>query len=340
MTFGAYIYISVFLLLMMLISHTYRLRSIDIWQKQKGPRDQKKHTRALIGAMGIYAISPVIVAVLLVTSPFRWLLFVWSKYKLKAEPGEVLEEVLEADFEEGTADEDVVSLASSEDEFVPIPEPKKAKEEERKKEKKGAERKKMSKPKPKPTKDKQQAFGAVEEEIRAGQAAPTAAAAPVPPGALPPVDFRRRTSEVFVPTHVEPEEKPIEAEKEEEEEEEEKKVSKRAKRNQMIKYILDILKKLCLYDPLDRVIVFAGATILILFTTNVNYGILFYSGAPYIEAPYLDFIARDTNRWFECTRDSFTNFSALGMVDFIGLGITAFGVFFQLPTILQLLLDQ
>ena len=79
---------------------------------------------------------------------------------------------------------------------------------------------------------------------------------------------------------------------------------------------------------------FAAATVFCIFTLSANYGILLYSGAPYQEVPLIDWKARSTTEYFQCTADNFVNFSAFGFIvrvsfmkvhsvlqDFVGLAI-------------------
>mmetsp|Transcript_14905 Transcript_14905/g.16854 ORF Transcript_14905/g.16854 Transcript_14905/m.16854 type:complete len:576 (+) Transcript_14905:216-1943(+) len=375
MAFGAYMYISVFMLLMMMVSHTYRLNAIDIWDKVKGPRDQKQHTLALVGAIGVYVVSPVIVIFLLITSPARWLLSCCVcrfKAKVMEEKIEfVLEDKLDLEIDmDGRASEDSDGGDIEEEEDEADDYDDAASEVSI-----GAmDRRRLS---------EALYIDDFDQPMRSGQAAPTPDQ-PVPEMKWPDKKKRaRRRSEAYIPppkpsppppaapakpavadkvekkqkekAKKEEEEKaipddledddflameePIEEARKEKPKKGKKKKKKKKKRKKIFKYILDILKKLCMYDPLDRVIVFAGATILTLFTVQVNYGILLFSGAPYIEAPKIDMLARGTSRYFECTVENFADFNALGVVDFIGLGITVGGIILQLPTVISMILD-
>ena len=59
---------------------------------------------------------------------------------------------------------------------------------------------------------------------------------------------------------------------------------------------------------------FAAATVFCIFTLSANYGILLYSGAPYLEVPLIDWNARSTAIYFECSADNFVDFSAFGLI--------------------------
>eukprot|EP00924_Labyrinthula_sp_SR-Ha-C_P016474 snap_masked-scaffold_6-processed-gene-4.22-mRNA-1 protein AED:1.00 eAED:1.00 QI:0/0/0/0/1/1/2/0/291 len=88
------------------------------------------------------------------------------------------------------------------------------------------------------------------------------------------------------------------------------------------KHVVDTLKNLCLYDPEGKLIMFAAATVFTIFSFSANWAILFYSGATYYEIPFIDFWARRTELYIECTIDNFKSPTAFGMIDFVGLALT------------------
>ena len=54
-----------------------------------------------------------------------------------------------------------------------------------------------------------------------------------------------------------------------------------------------------MFDPNGKVIMFAAATTFLCFTLSANYGLILFSGAPYLEVMELDWNARSSMLWFE-----------------------------------------
>ena len=59
---------------------------------------------------------------------------------------------------------------------------------------------------------------------------------------------------------------------------------------------------------------FAAMTVFFVFTLSANYATLLYSGAPYYEIPLIDFNARSSFAYFDCTVSNFKTFSAFGFI--------------------------
>jgi len=85
------------------------------------------------------------------------------------------------------------------------------------------------------------------------------------------------------------------------------------------------MTQLCMYDPNGKLIMFAASTTFLCFTLSANYALLLFSGAPYEKVIALDFEARKSSLWFECTADNFVDFNAFGLIDFIGVAIAGVG---------------
>eukprot|EP00924_Labyrinthula_sp_SR-Ha-C_P009521 snap_masked-scaffold_2-processed-gene-26.19-mRNA-1 protein AED:1.00 eAED:1.00 QI:0/-1/0/0/-1/1/1/0/535 len=102
------------------------------------------------------------------------------------------------------------------------------------------------------------------------------------------------------------------------------------------KTVIETLRNLCLYDPEGRLIVYAAATVFILFSSSANYAILFYSGAPYVHIPFIDFWSRRSSLYFQCTLDNFEFPTAFGLLDFIGVALTILAGLVQItPLVLK-----
>jgi len=104
-----------------------------------------------------------------------------------------------------------------------------------------------------------------------------------------------------------------------------KKKKKKKVGKAILKYVKDVLKNLCMYDPNGKLIMFAASTTFLCFTLSANYGLLFYTGAPYERVIVLDFESRQSSLWFQCTKDNFVNFNAFGLIDFIGVAVAGVG---------------
>ncbi|GBG16247.1 Hypothetical Protein FCC1311_117222, partial [Hondaea fermentalgiana] len=98
-----------------------------------------------------------------------------------------------------------------------------------------------------------------------------------------------------------------------------------------LKQLLRQLKRLVLFDALGDLVIFGTAFSLIVFSMASNYGLLLYSGASYIEIPWLEIQARDSWRVIDCYSFSVDNISldvsALGIIELV---ITGFGLLMSL----------
>mmetsp|Transcript_4936 Transcript_4936/g.5645 ORF Transcript_4936/g.5645 Transcript_4936/m.5645 type:complete len:93 (-) Transcript_4936:280-558(-) len=85
-----------------------------------------------------------------------------------------------------------------------------------------------------------------------------------------------------------------------------------------------------MYDPNGKLIMFAASTTFLCFTLSANYALLLFSGAPYLKVPELDFYARKSSLWFQCTANNFVDFNAFGLIDFLGVALAGAAALLEL----------
>ena len=72
------------------------------------------------------------------------------------------------------------------------------------------------------------------------------------------------------------------------------------KRHYMFRQLIELLKKFAVYDSLGNVILLCSGVIAVIFVLSVNYGILIYSGVPYVDVFVADFESRDSLSYLKC----------------------------------------